>query len=564
MGARSGSATPGWTCSRRFVHVETPEKGSAAEKRAGRFTVFPRFHQWDAVLKLEAHAREHGAGHELPGPALGRVGEVEHDRLARAPALDPARRGRHEGLRQGRGHHRPRRARPPAPGHDLPVRARARRRREDRQGLAAARRGAGGRAGADHHHDAAEVPVRARQGRRAAGAPLRGDRRRGALLADRRGRQGAAARARRVGGGSACRGRERGRRRRARSRRRQDLLAASLAGRESHPNLSFFAFTATPKAKTLELFGTPTEGEERRFEPFHLYSMRQAIEEGFILDVLANYTTYKTYCRIEKAIADDPEYDEAQARRAIARFVTLHPHNLAQKAEIIVEHFREHTAAKIGGQAKAMVVTSSRLHAVRYKQAIDSYIDEHGYDDVHALVAFSGTIDELTVTESQMNGFPESRDRAKVRRGRLPGARRRREVPDRLRPAAAAHDVRGQAADRAARGADALPAQPHPPRQDGHLRPRLPQRAEDIQERSSRTTSAPSRCRPTRTSSTTRRALSEIDVLREEEVEAAVAALLAAPGAGRARRECTPRSIPALDRFERARATRSRTSSATR
>ena len=93
--------------------------------------------------------------------------------------------------------------------------------------------------------------------------------------------------------------------------------------------------------------------------------MRQAIEEGFILDVLANYTTYKTYFRIEKAITDDPEYDKARARRAIARFVTLHPHNLAQRAEIVVEHFRGHTAKKIGGRAKAMVVTSSRLHAVR-------------------------------------------------------------------------------------------------------------------------------------------------------------------------------------------------------
>ena len=111
--------------------------------------------------------------------------------------------------------------------------------------------------------------------------------------------------------------------------------------------------------------------------------MRQAIEEGFILDVLANYTTYKTFFRIEKAITDDPEYDPARAKRAIARFVTLHPHNLAQKAEIVVEHFREHTAKKIGGKAKAMVVTSSRLHAVRYKQAIDKYIAEKGYTDVH-------------------------------------------------------------------------------------------------------------------------------------------------------------------------------------
>ena len=138
--------------------------------------------------------------------------------------------------------------------------------------------------------------------------------------------------------------------------------------------------------------------------------MRQAIEEGFILDVLASYVTYQTYWRIEKTITDDPTYEAPKARRAIAAFVSLHPSSLAQKAEIIVEHFRTHTAAKIAGQAKAMVVTSSRLHAVRYKQAIDAYIAKKGYLDLAALVAFSGrVIDEhdLTYTEAGMNGFPE-------------------------------------------------------------------------------------------------------------------------------------------------------------
>jgi type I restriction enzyme R subunit len=144
--------------------------------------------------------------------------------------------------------------------------------------------------------------------------------------------------------------------------------------------------------------------------PFHLYSMRQAIEEGFILDVLANYTTYNTYWKIEKAITDDPKHDKARAKSAIARFVSLHPTNLAQKAEIIVEHFRQHTAQKIGAHAKAMVVTSSRLHAVRYKRAIDKYLKEKQYKDIAALVAFSGKVitDGDTFTESGMNGFPES------------------------------------------------------------------------------------------------------------------------------------------------------------
>jgi type I restriction enzyme R subunit len=190
-----------------------------------------------------------------------------------------------------------------------------------------------------------------------------------------------------------------------------DQLVATLAGRGRQENISFFAFTATPKAKTLELFGQMVElGGESRFVPFHLYSMRQAIDERFILDVLKNYTTYKTYWRIEKAINDDPAHDKSRAKAAIARFVSLHSTNLAQKAEIIVEHFRQHTAAKIGGKAKAMVVTSSRLHAVRYKEAIDHYIAQKQITGIRALVAFSGkVIDEgITYSEAFMNGFPES------------------------------------------------------------------------------------------------------------------------------------------------------------
>lgn len=199
----------------------------------------------------------------------------------------------------------------------------------------------------------------------------------------------------------------------------EDRLAASVAARGHQPNLSFFAFTATPKPKTLELFGR--KGASGNFEPFHLYSMRQAIEEGFILDVLANYVTYDTYWKVEKAVAEDPTVDKAKAQAAIARFVSLHPHNLAQKAEIIVEHYRRHVAPKIGGHAKAMVVTASRLHAVRYKEALDRYIAEKGYGDVHTLVAFSGTVvdDGLEHTESKMNAFPESETAARFK-GEVP------------------------------------------------------------------------------------------------------------------------------------------------
>jgi type I restriction enzyme R subunit len=192
----------------------------------------------------------------------------------------------------------------------------------------------------------------------------------------------------------------------------QDALASTVAARGRQQNLSFFAFTATPKGRTLELFGR--RNAEGVHVPFHLYSMRQAIEEGFILDVLANYTTYKLYWKVGKAVTDDPVYETRRARRSIARFVSLHPYNIAQKAEIIVEHFREHTRHKIGGKGKAMVVTSSRLHAVRHKQAIDRYIAEHGYSDTRALVAFSGKVDDAGIdfTESAMNGFPESQTAA--------------------------------------------------------------------------------------------------------------------------------------------------------
>lgn len=200
-----------------------------------------------------------------------------------------------------------------------------------------------------------------------------------------------------------------------------DKLAKWSAERRRLPqNMSYFAFTATPKFKTLCLFGTPAGTDpdtgQPTYEPFHLYSMRQAIEEGFILDVLRGYTTYKTYFKLVKAVADDPELDKKKASRALARFVSLHPHNIAQKAEVIVEHFRSTVRKHLQGQAKAMVVCGSRLHAVRYKQTIDRYIKEKGYTDVNALVAFSGEVvdpdDPTTVskphTEPQMNANPKT------------------------------------------------------------------------------------------------------------------------------------------------------------
>lgn len=185
----------------------------------------------------------------------------------------------------------------------------------------------------------------------------------------------------------------------------EDRLNRIMASRQRQPNLSFFAFTATPKGKTVELFGRM--GEDGRMGPHHLYSMRQAIEEGFILDVLTQYTLYDTYYQILKAAEGDPKVLKKKGTKALAKFLVLHPHNVEQKTEIIVEHFRQHVRHRLGGRAKAMVVTASRLQAVRYMKAFQRYLKRHGYDDIRPLVAFSGTVhdpeDDLDYTESGMN-----------------------------------------------------------------------------------------------------------------------------------------------------------------
>lgn len=185
----------------------------------------------------------------------------------------------------------------------------------------------------------------------------------------------------------------------------EDRLNQVIESRGRQANLSFFAFTATPKGKTLELFGR--KGPSGLPEPIHIYSMRQAIEEGFILDVLQNYTTYKMYYNLLKAAEDDPQLPKKKATKQLAKFTTLHPHNIEQKTEVMIEHFRHSVKHRVGGRAKAMVVTASRLHAVRFKLAFDRYIAENGYTDVHPLVAFSGTVRDpetgLEYTEPSMN-----------------------------------------------------------------------------------------------------------------------------------------------------------------
>ena len=188
-------------------------------------------------------------------------------------------------------------------------------------------------------------------------------------------------------------------RQRAAEEGREDLeeLFRSMAKRGKQANLSFFAFTATPKHKTLAVFG-------RDGRPVHRYTMRQAIEEGFILNVLKSYTTYKTYFNLLKACDDDPNVERKKAAQALARFMKLHPYSIAQKTAVMVEHFHAVTRHRIGGRAKAMVVTGSRLEAVRYKRSFDRYIKEKGYA-IKSLVAFSGAVedDKRTFTEPGMN-----------------------------------------------------------------------------------------------------------------------------------------------------------------
>ncbi len=393
----------------RFINVERPLKGSAAQKKAAERVIFPRYHQWDAVLKIETDARSKGAGqsyliqHSAGSGKSNTIAWTAHRLSSLHDAQDRKvfdkvvvitdrvilDRQLQDTIYQFEH----------ARGVVMKI-------DQNSQQLAEALAG-----------EQARIIITTLQKFPFVLDKVAGMRaRRYAVIVDEAhsSQTGEAAKDLRVALGAAeeqeltvAEAEDAGFVAVAEDPVEEALAKAALArGRQG--NLSFFAFTATPKQRTLELFGT--RNQENRFVPFHLYSMRQAIGEGFILDVLLNYTTYHTYWRIEKAVSEDPAYETRKAQRAIARFVSLHPYNLAQKAEVVVEHFRRHTMAKIGGAAKAMVVTSSRLHAVRYKQAIDKYLKERGYTDIAALVAFSGRVvaNDGDYTEPGMNGFPES------------------------------------------------------------------------------------------------------------------------------------------------------------
>ena len=188
----------------------------------------------------------------------------------------------------------------------------------------------------------------------------------------------------------------------------EDLLVDIIKSKKMLPNASYFAFTATPKNKTLELFGEKyNEDGKDKFKAFHLYSMKQAIEENFILDVLQNYTTYQSSYLLLKSIETDPKYDIKKARKKLKYYVESHKHPIGRKSALMIEHFIEEVLGngKIGGNAKAMVVTSSRANAVKYKKAFDKYLEKNNYP-YKSIVAFSGEIKKQT--ESSLNHFPSS------------------------------------------------------------------------------------------------------------------------------------------------------------
>lgn len=190
-----------------------------------------------------------------------------------------------------------------------------------------------------------------------------------------------------------------------------DFITRQLGKTGKPKNLSVFAFTATPKPTTLRMFGRLDE--HGHYAPFHLYSMKQAIEEGFILDVLKNYVTYETMYKVDKEIQDDPQLKSSAAKKQIARFAELHETNVEQRIEIIIEHFRQKVMNMLDGKAKAMVITNSRQAAVKYRQKLEEYVNRQGYTDIHALVAFSGKVklpdDDTEYSEPAMNNIPENK-----------------------------------------------------------------------------------------------------------------------------------------------------------
>ncbi|GAA2494121.1 type I restriction endonuclease subunit R [Winogradskya humida] len=382
----------------RFVHVEVPKKGQANPHTSPM--VFPRFHQWHAVQQMTGHAMREGAGHNYlieHSAGSGKSNTIAwlahrlstlHD-LANKPVFDKVivitdrvvldRQLQHTIYQFD---------------HVAGV---VKKIDEDAQQLADALTGATARVVittlqkfpfildkvaqlADRHYAVIIDEAHSSQSGESANALKKALGRLGSDDIDDEG----------------------------------DPLTASALARGKHANLSYFGFTATPKQKTLEIFGTlnPDTG---KMEPFHVYSMRQAIEEGYILDVLRNYITYEARWRlanaaVEAAESADPEVDPRKAKAKLVRAAELHPESQDQRAQIIVDHFRSEVADRIGGRAKAMVVTRSREHALKLYQAMRRYIDKRGLTDCTPLVAFSGTLtlNDIDYTEPRLNAISEA------------------------------------------------------------------------------------------------------------------------------------------------------------
>lgn len=410
----------------RFIHTDT-SKGPAG--KPNRTTIFPRYHQWDVVKKLTAHAATHGAGHNylvMASAGSGKsntIGWLAHRLTDLHTPTDPELldpRARAAGLEPG------------IPVFDKVIIITDRRNLnaqlqdtvggfERVQGLVVEideKRGAKSRQLADalSKESGKIIPITLQtfpallDFLKREPAELLGGR--FAVIVDeahssQSGDAAAAVRAALRDLGLDTDDEDEG----AVELGLDERLKRKAEARGHAKNLSYFAFTATPKAKTLEAFGT-LEGD--RYQPFHTYSMRQAIEEGFILDPLRNYTTYKTFYRLVNENPDDREVPESKARTLLARFAATHPSTVHQQAQVIVEHFVTHTRPRLGGRAKAMVVTDSRKSAVAMARAIREHLDITGYaaryPDVGVLVAFSGSLDydgEET-SEEKENGLRES------------------------------------------------------------------------------------------------------------------------------------------------------------
>lgn len=395
----------------RFVHVKAPDKKGMKENPHTSPRIFPRYHQWDAVQKMVAHAQTHGAGHNYLvqhsagsgksntiawlSHCLSNLFDTENQQVFHKIIVLSDRRVLDRQLQKTifQFDH--------TPGVVKKI-------DEDSSQLAKALDDATSKVIIStlqlYPYVLEKVADMGLAGKRYA-----------VIIDEAHSSQGgeAGTRLKQVLGVNAIPREE-----------DEDDAEYMTRVRGRQPNLSYFAFTATPKSSTLKLFGcfnpdkvNPRTGERGMYEPFHIYSMRQAIDEGYILDVLANYITYNTKWRLRNAAVDqaesriaNPEVDASKAKKELVRLAKLHPTSLEQRARLIVDDFRENIAGRLGGRAKAMVVTSSRQHALDLYQAIRRYVDDRGYTDCGTLIAFSGTLKDeadLEFTEAQLNGFPE-------------------------------------------------------------------------------------------------------------------------------------------------------------